>query len=556
LQCELERRCGAAFEGCYSLSELKKLRAPALLHALRAMQGDALWLLAAEGEQQPFLPMLKLLGAVSAARELRVVDPQGVWRTAHRPGIWIREPLRLARESVRGLLALGRVRREARRLLGLPRQAAARVAERPRVAYLKTNLWHGVQAGGSIAHVAGVVNGFARRGCDINVYTAETLPLIDPSVPVTYVSAEGAFSLPPETARYVFHESFVEQARSVLRNERPELLYQRYCLANYVGVILAREWGIPLVLEYNGSEVWASENWGFPLTFARTARRIEELNLRHAHLIVVVSDALRDELRARGIGDERIVCQPNGVDPLLFDPDRFRGTDRLALRRALGLPEDAVVCLFLGTFGPWHGVDVLAQAIRRLATTRSAWLDEQRCCFVFVGDGQMMPRVRATLSQVPERFYRLAGLVPQAEAPRHIAAADLLLSPHVPNPDGSRFFGSPTKLFEYMAMGKAIIASELEQIGEVLYGSHHFGREGIPADDADRTDGCAVLTTPGSVEELIAALEYLVPRPGVRERLGAAARQRVLANYTWERHVDAILGRVYALAGSGPLPGA
>ena len=67
-------------------------------------------------------------------------------------------------------------------------------------------------------------------------------------------------------------------------------------------------------------------------------------------------------------------------------------------------------------------------------------------------------------------FVTLAGIRPQTETPRTLAASDILLSPHVPNPDGTPFFGSPTKLFEYMAMAKPIVASDLDQVGWVLKG--------------------------------------------------------------------------------------
>src|SRR5439155_12156466 len=108
------------------------------------------------------------------------------------------------------------------------------------------------------------------------------------------------------------------------------------------------------------------------------------------------------------------------------------------------------------------------------------------------------------------------GLVPQEEGPRHLAAMDILVAPHVPNADGSRFFGSPTKLFEYMAMGRPIVASRLEQIGEVL--------------EDGRT---ALLVPPGDEEALARALLRLVDEAGLRASLGAAARSRVVERHTW-----------------------
>ena len=82
-----------------------------------------------------------------------------------------------------------------------------------------------------------------------------------------------------------------------------------------------------------------------------------------------------------------------------------------------------------------------------------------------------MPIVRQLVGS-PEisRYVTLTGLVPQSEAPEYLACADVLVSPHIPNKDGSRFFGSPTKLFEYMAMEKPIIAAALGQIEGVISG--------------------------------------------------------------------------------------
>ena len=67
-----------------------------------------------------------------------------------------------------------------------------------------------------------------------------------------------------------------------------------------------------------------------------------------------------------------------------------------------------------------------------------------------------------------EKYITLTGMIFFIRVSQYLAAYDILVSPHVPNSDGAPFFGSPTKLFEYMTTGKGIVASNLDQIGEVL----------------------------------------------------------------------------------------
>jgi glycosyltransferase involved in cell wall biosynthesis len=118
----------------------------------------------------------------------------------------------------------------------------------------------------------------------------------------------------------------------------------------------------------------------------------------------------------------------------------------------------------------------------------------------------------------------LTGIVPQSEGPRHLAACDILVSPHVPNADGTPFFGSPTKLFEYMAMGKGIVASDLDQVGEIL----EHGR-------------AAQMTVPGSVPSLIDGLRMLIDHPARRTALGAEARRLAVARHSWRSHTRRIV---------------
>jgi glycosyltransferase involved in cell wall biosynthesis len=118
----------------------------------------------------------------------------------------------------------------------------------------------------------------------------------------------------------------------------------------------------------------------------------------------------------------------------------------------------------------------------------------------------------------------LTGIVAQADGPGYLAACDILASPHVANADGTPFFGSPTKLFEYMAMGKAIVASDLDQVGEIL----EHGR-------------AAQMAIPGDVETLVEGLRELIDNPARREHLGAEARRLAVTRHSWREHTRRII---------------
>ena len=250
-------------------------------------------------------------------------------------------------------------------------------------------------------------------------------------------------------------------------------------------------------------------------------RAIENYNLRMANVIVVVSKALKEDLVGRGIKEEKILLNPNGVDIEKFHPNC--GGDEI--RKKFNL-EDKKIVGFIGTFGQWHGVEELAKAIVLFFEKHRDM--EANVRFLLIGDGILFEKVKAILKQGKcEDKVIFTGLVLQNEAPYYLDACDIFVSPHIPNSDGSQFFGSPTKLFEYMAMGKGIVASNLGQIGYIL-------DDGITGR----------LVEPGNSEQLENGIFELLNNENLCKKMGLSARKKVIEHYTWGQHVRRILEKL------------
>lgn len=405
--------------------------------------------------------------------------------------------------------------------------------------YLKPNLMFGPPIGGSIGHTSGIANSISRRGTEVKMISVGPQPLLDIAIKHKIVAQSPVLPLPAELNQLVGHKSFFGSVESEIKTLQPDYVYLRYTLNDLTGLRLRNTYAGPLILEFNGPEVWQHRHWGLPLRYELVADRIEKANLRSADVVVVVSDELKKQVLAAGVPAERIVSYPNCIDSRMFDPARFDRGNRLETRRELGVPADADLFTFVGSFGVWHGTQILARAIRQLIDLEQDWLRERRIHFLFVGDGLEREEVQCALSSDLDRaFVRMVGFQPQERIPSILAASDVLVSPHIPNPDGSPFFGSPTKLFEYMATGKLILASDLGQIGQVLRG----WAPGLPEVSLCKRAELGILVEPGSVEGLMAGIRQgAATPPQERERIGGNARIHVTGSFTWEHNIAAVL---------------
>lgn len=396
------------------------------------------------------------------------------------------------------------------------------------ILYLRTDLGtRDLIGGGSVAHTLGVINGLLEHGHDVVCASSAMHNLLDTiahqnylSVPlsVPYIFSVLGFKLTSIISNLFFYY----RAERLIKKYGPDLIYQRYSMFNVVGVWLSIQYNIPLILEFNGSEVWVDNNWSEgTLRLTRLMEKIEQYNLKHAHNIVVVSQELKNQLLAMGIADEKIIVNPNGVDVERFNPDRLI-YERSTIRNQFGIDEKCVIG-FASTFGPWHGIELLAQVIPRVIK------QNPKAQFLLMGDGQLKEQLRSALQSAGVTdAVTFTGMLNAQDMPTYLAACDAFICPTQSNKDGTPFFGSPTKLFEYMAMGKPIIASDIGQVSQLLMFR--------PAQ--------SLLAQPHDYEGFCnAILKVVTMQPEELSVMQIALKQKV-KEYTWSAHVRRITGSI------------
>jgi glycosyltransferase involved in cell wall biosynthesis len=374
--------------------------------------------------------------------------------------------------------------------------------------------------GGMASHVRGFTRGAFALNHRVEFISSGDVGIGCDKAPVKVISPSSTLSATRALFELWNNLVFTFEAVRLVKSDALALadigfIYQRYSRFNFTGVVLSLVTGLPFMLEYNGSEVWASRNWD-PIGQLHLLKRFERLNQRAADLIFVVSGVERRNLMAKGVQPERVVINPNGVDAVEFRP----GCGGAEIRRKLGIDEKIVVG-FLGTFGPWHGAPVLARA----ATHAS---EKARCHFLFVGDGDQRSETETIIESAGIKSRAtFTGRIAHDKVAAYLDACDVLVSPHVPATDGSEFFGSPTKLFEYMAMARPVIASRLGQMADLI----RDGENGL-------------LVEPGDACALARTIDRLARDEALRARLGAAARQTVVEHYTWRHNAERVFNAV------------
>lgn len=314
-----------------------------------------------------------------------------------------------------------------------------------------------------------------------------------------------------EMRRILYNQELVDEVRRRFENDPPDFIYERASLYAMAGITLAKEFEVPLLVELNAP--LAAEQSAYRRTgFGELAAKAEKWLLSHAEAVLAVSCELKKHVAALGIGEERVHVVPNGVNPALFKPGKADSD----LRKRLQL-NGAPVLGFVGGLRPWHGVEVLPELLARLQR------QHRGTQLVIAGDGPLRaPLQRDFAKRKLEKNVVFTGNLFHEEIPAIIRQFDLALAPY---PElKHEFYFSPLKLFEYMACGVPVVASDVGQISEVI--TH--ARNGL-------------LCPAGDLDALAGECGKLLKNARLRKSIGAAGAKSVADKFTWDRNAERVV---------------
>jgi glycosyltransferase involved in cell wall biosynthesis len=241
---------------------------------------------------------------------------------------------------------------------------------------------------------------------------------------------------------------FLKLCKAILVH-RPDCIYERYNLFLPSGIWAKSLFRLPLILEVN-SPLYRERAQHSGLSLRRLARWTESYTWRHAHYVLPVTQVLADEVAGADVSPEKIVVIPNGIRRSQF----LEPIDSALIRNKLGLQEK-IVLGFTGFVRDWHGMDRVIELL--------AEYQDHPLHLLLVGDGPARANLeRQAVELGVKDKITFTGVVQRAEVADYIAAFDIALQPDVVS------YASPLKLFEYLALGKPVLAPDEPNIKEVL----------------------------------------------------------------------------------------
>jgi len=294
--------------------------------------------------------------------------------------------------------------------------------------------------------------------------------------------------------------------KKYIKKDKVDLIYERYSLFMYYTVKLARKNNIPVILEINDSALVERVRHLF---FVAIAKKFESWIFRNADGLVFISNEFKKIASTNYTLTNHMCVSPNAADPQQFSRDKY---DRRTIRKQLGI-ESGIVCGYVGAFHHWHGIHIfIDKVIPVMKKNPDTYM-------LMIGDGELLDDIKGIVEEnhLQDKFI-FTSRIPHDEVPHYIAAMDIAVLPD------SNVYGSPMKIFEYMAMEVPVVAPDYSPIGEVI----KSGETGWLFHKNDFND-CVQL-----FEKLLNDLDEI-------RRVGKNAREYIIKERQWSNNAEDII---------------
>ncbi|WP_051990509.1 glycosyltransferase [Kocuria palustris] len=301
---------------------------------------------------------------------------------------------------------------------------------------------------------------------------------------------------------------YVAALEAKAMEEKPSILHGASNHWNGLATVsTAYRLGIPSIYEVRG--LWEVTRGSRDFEWAkggmyRFMARMEADAAANATHVLAITQALKDELINRGVDGEKITVVPNAVDAQRFTPQP-RDAE---LEAQLGFQGKTVIG-YIGSVLDYEGLGLLIEAAERMRSQRNDFV------VMIVGDGAELERFQSEVETRELRdVVRFLGRVPHEDVERYYSLVDIAPFPRLPLPVCEMV--SPLKPFEALAMGKAIVASDVAALAEIV-----------------QPNVTGLLHRKGDVDDLTAKLTELVERPELRAQLSSNGLTWVRENRQW-----------------------